>query len=313
MEIVAARSSAAGIAWLRSVERYFSDAPERVCLVRDRTDEVCGYGITMTPANAPAFAYEDPLLGPRLWDARERFPDGAAVVCRQAVDLTRSSSPVTALIGMAGVLTSGLRNPAGAYLPIVADDPAGQAFSHAVGATVIPDLAVELDGVQVECHLLDHGPGGLIAFQRAAVYRELGLSPPEPEPPITLEAVRDALRGYDSRAATPTGPSSASGGEHDARSASLHARIDAAMDCAFGSSEQERRLRQVLIRAYIDPAPTHEQAASELNLSRSAYFRQLRAAVERIASQLGAPSARSKTAAEPIRDPVGTDMLARRS
>jgi hypothetical protein len=34
---------------------------------------------------------------------------------------------------------------------------------------------VERAGVRAECHNLDHGPGGLPAFQHAALYRELGL------------------------------------------------------------------------------------------------------------------------------------------
>jgi predicted DNA binding protein len=43
----------------------------------------------------------------------------------------------------------------------------------------------------------------------------------------------------------------------------------------------------VLERGYLDPAPTHEQAAEELGLSRAAYFRRLREAVERVSAELG--------------------------
>ncbi len=303
--VIAARSGARGRAWLVGAERYFAAAPERVCVVRDHRDTICGYGIGVTPANAPAFALEDPVLGPWLADAAARYPHGEVVLWRQAVDLTPArSSPVIALIGMSAMLDSGLRNPAAVYLPIVADDNAGQAFSHAIGAAAIPSLAVEHGGVRVECHLLDHGPGGLIAFQRAAVYRELGLPAPAPAPELTPAAVREALRCYATQQCPAPMALVPAEGTPAERIAALRARIDAAVAAAFGSSPRERLLRQVLVRAYIEPASTHEQAASELHLSRSAYFRHLRAAVERLSTHLGAVG--------PIWDAAGTDTPMRR-
>ena len=145
-------------------------------VVRDEDDVIIGYGIAATPANAPAFAAEDPVIGPRLRHAARTVPDGAAVVFRQAVDLTHGAGDsVISLLGLAGILGSGLANPAAAYLPIVRGDLAAEAFSAACGARPIDELVVERAGVRVECHNLDYGPGGLLAFQRAAVYRELGL------------------------------------------------------------------------------------------------------------------------------------------
>ncbi len=61
---------------------------------------------------------------------------------------------------------------------------------------------------------------------------------------------------------------------------------------AFGEGENERLLARVLTRGYLDPAPSHEVAADELNLSRAAYFRRLKQASERLAEYLaGTPSA----------------------
>ncbi len=59
-----------------------------------------------------------------------------------------------------------------------------------------------------------------------------------------------------------------------------------AAERAFGDNENEKLLRRVLIRGYIEPAPSHEQAAIDLSLSRAAYFRRLRAAAERVAEYL---------------------------
>ena len=162
--------------WLADARRWFDEAPERVTVIRDEDDVIAGYGIAATPANAPAFAAEDPVFGPRLRHAARKVPGGAAVVFRQAVDLTHGTgASVTSLLGLAGILGSGLSNPAAAYLPIVRGDAAAEAFSAACGARPIDELVVERAGVRVECHNLDYGPGGLLAFQHAAVYRELGL------------------------------------------------------------------------------------------------------------------------------------------
>lgn len=293
---IAERCGAAAQAWLADAERYFLRAPELVTVVRDRHDIIAGYGVSLTPATAPDWADHDPVVGPRVRHAARNVPGAAAVVCRQAVDLTRHpASPVTALLGMAGVIGSGLENPAAAYLPIPRGDAAAKAFSAACGARPIDELAVERGGVRVECHVLDYGPGGLLAFQRAAVYRELGLPPPAVAVPLTVGAVRDALRCYgspgrlvDSPLAVAGDPDAGIGSTPATRAERLRARIDEAVSEAFGSSAEEMLLRRVLTRAYLDPAPTHEAAAAELNLSRTAYFRQLKIAVERVAAQLGA-------------------------
>jgi hypothetical protein len=283
-EEIAAHGGSVGRTWLEAARRYFEETPDRVTIVRDQEGGIAGYGVAVTPANSPSFAAEDPVLGPRLAHATDRVPGGAAVVIRQAVDLTRERpSPVVGLIGMAAVTGSGLANPAAAYLPIVPADAAAMAFSAACGARPVEDLAVEEAGVPVECHVLDYGPGGLLAFQRAAVYRELGLRAP------TLEAVREALRNYTSPARLAASDLAPAAGSPAARAEAVKALIDQAVGEAFGESSQERLMRTVLSRGYLEPAASQEEAARELNMSRTAYFRRLRAGVERVAERLGAP------------------------
>jgi hypothetical protein len=284
-DAIAARSGRAARVWLADARRWFDDAPERVTVVRDEDDIIAGYGIAATPANAPAFAADDPVIGPRLRHAARKVPGGAAVVFRQAVDLTHGSgASVTSLLGLAGILGSGLANPAAAYLPIVRGDLAAEAFSAACGARPIDELVVERAGVRVECHNLDYGPGGLLAFQHAAVYRGLGLPPPATLP--TLEEVRQALRHLGSPALLARGPLAPATGTLAERAAAARARVEQAVDEAFGESVEDRQLREVLVHGYLGPAPGHEQAAAELHLSRAAYFRRLRAAVARVAAHI---------------------------
>ncbi len=284
-DAIAARSGRAARVWLADARRWFDEAPERVTVIRDEDDVIAGYGIAATPANAPAFAAEDPVFGPRLRHAARKVPGGAAVVFRQAVDLTHGTgASVTSLLGLAGILGSGLSNPAAAYLPIVRGDAAAEAFSAACGARPIDELVVERAGVRVECHNLDYGPGGLLAFQHAAVYRELGLPPPATLP--TLEEVRQALRQLDSPELLGRGPLAPATGTLEERAAAVRARIEQAVEEEFGESAEDRELREALVRAYLDPAASPEQAAADLNLSRAAYLRRLRAAVARVAAHI---------------------------
>jgi hypothetical protein len=284
-DAIAARSGRAARVWLADARRWFDEAPDRVTVVRNEEDVIVGYGIAATPANAPAFAAEDIVIGPRLRHAARKVPGGAAVVFRQAVDLTHGAGAnVTSLLGLAGILGSGLANPAAAYLPIVRGDSAAEAFSAACGARPIDELVVERAGVRVECHNLDYGPGGLLAFQHAAVYRELGLPPPATLP--TLEEVRQALRHLDTPALLARGPLAPPTGTLDERAAAVRARIEQAVDDEFDESVEDRQLRAALVRAYLDPAASREQAAAELDLSRAAYLRRLRAAVARVAAHI---------------------------
>jgi hypothetical protein len=243
-------------AWLEGAEPYFRHAPELVTIVRDRGGGIAGYGVSLTPATAPAWAADDPVVGPRVAHAARHVPGGAAVICRQAVDFTRQpSSPVTALIGMAAIIGSGLDNPAAAYLPISRTDAAAKAFSAACGARPVAELAIEHGGVRVEGEGLGDGPGGLRAFEGGAGYRELVLAPPAVPVRPPVEVVRTALRAYGSRAGLAASPLAPPGGSASARAEQVRRRIDDAVHDAFGSSREDQRCA-ALVRGYIDPAPT---------------------------------------------------------
>jgi hypothetical protein len=240
---------------------FFRSEPGHVLIARDPDGRPRGYSIAFTSGTDSELARSDPRLGRWLEHAR-----GEAIVWRDSVDLTRDPrSRVQALLNMAAILGSGLRNPRYAYLPIDPGSRAARAFSAAVGAVHVP----ELDAGGVECHVIDYGPGGLLGAQRDFVLRELGVRPPA----LDVEAVREGLRNLRRPGAD-----------------ALRARLEEAAERAFGSTPDEQLLRRVLIRGYFDPAPSHEAAAHELHLSRAAYFRRLRAASERVAEWLARDS-----------------------
>jgi hypothetical protein len=97
--------------------------------------------------------------------------------------------------------------------------------------------------------------------------------------------VRDALRTFQVPSELARNEL-ASGDSVEQRAASVRARITEAVEAVFGDDASERLLRSVLERGYLHPTASHEAAADELHLSRSAYFRRLRQASERIADYL---------------------------
>ncbi len=275
--------------WWPLTSRFFEQSPERVAIARDRDDQLCGYMVCMTLGTAPDFAFEDPLIGRWLEHARSCAGLGESVLWHDSVDFTSDRrGRVQAMLGMAGVLRSGIANPRFAYMPINPTNPKAVSFARVLGAAHLAELDLKLHAHRVECHRIDYGPGGLVAAQRAVVYAELGLSAPTPdvrERSIELESVREALRNFQIPRALARSPL-ASGQTPAERAESVRALLREASERAFGDNENERLLRRVLIRGYLEPAPSHEQAAIDLSLSRAAYFRRLRAAAERVAEYL---------------------------
>ncbi len=275
--------------WWRLVRRFFSEAPERVAIARDRDDQLVGFMVCMSPATAPEFALEDPLVGPWIAHARTDARLGDSVLWHSSVDFTHDRrGRVQAMLGMAGVLRSGIANPRFAYMPINPANPDALTFARALGAEHLAELDLEVGARRIECHRIDYGPGGLVAAQRAVVYAELGLAAPRPidgEPKLEFEAVREALRNFRVPHELARSPL-ARGAGADERAESVRELLREAAERAFGDNENEKLLRRVLIRGYIEPAPSHEQAAIDLSLSRAAYFRRLRAAAERVAEYL---------------------------
>jgi hypothetical protein len=269
--------------------RYLEEAPEHVSIIRDAADRVCGYGVALGAESAPHFAAEDPLLGPRLRHAREHCSGEAAVLWRDLVDLSQKpSSSVIGMLGLAGALRAETPNPRFAYLPINPRLPGAREFSAVLGGRHLVELDAEIGDQEIECHLVDYGPGGLWAAQREVIYRELGLAAPRRESAAgdVRDQVREALRSLKVPARLAENPL-ATGHTPAERAASVSALLEDAAHKAFGSDDaNERLLQQVVLRGYLNPAATHELAAEELSLSRAAYFRRLRAGTERLAQYI---------------------------
>jgi hypothetical protein len=273
---------------LEGTDRFIELAPEHVVCVRDARDRLRGYTIVLTPPDAPGFCAEDPLLGPRLEHARRAGNTEQAVLWRDVIDLAAEPAPdVISMLGMAGVLRAAHGNPRYAYLPINPKLPGALEFSRAVDAERIPALDAAAGKVTIECHVVDYGPGGLLGAQRDLIYRELGLAPPagsDADTPLT-GAVRHALRNLN-RPHVLAQSELATGATLEDRAASVRRLLEDAAEQAFAPGAGEQLTRRALVLGYLDPSPSHELAAEQLSLSRSAYFRRLQRATERIATYI---------------------------
>ena len=157
-------------------------------------------------------------------------------------------------------------------------------FAEGVGARHEPALDAEAGGRVLECHVLDHGPGGLAGQVRAQVHREAGAAASAPaRDHATADDVREALRHARRPAALAASPL-ASGGEPGERAASVRALLDRAVAEAFATGPKEDLLRRVLRRGYLDEDANHERAMRDCHVSRATYFRRLREASDRVAA-----------------------------
>jgi hypothetical protein len=290
--------------WWHQVKPLLEEAPECCVVARDRSDEMIGICVFVTPNAAPAAAERDPVLAPWLAHARKNFPDGNVILWRDSLDLTAGEkgnigSRILAMMNTAAILRSGLVNPRISYLPIDPENVAAVQFALNIGARHIPELDAVIGGKPHECHLLDHGEGGIIGGQRNTVYWEMGLPTPEPDkrpsgvaPSVTHDSVKALARHLDRPLELAASPL-AKGSNPDERAESVRALFREAVDGAFGESADEQLLRTIAERGCLTRSIGHEALADELNVSRATYFRRLRQASERLADFIVAKVAAS--------------------
>jgi len=278
-----------GAAWWKATERLLVEAPDRAVTVRDAHDDLVGLAIAVTPDNAPPVAEADVRLGSWLRHARETHAGDEVLIWRDSIDFAANgdpASPVPSILNTAAILRSGLRNPRWSYIPIDPTHEAAVAFAQAVGTTHLAHLDVEHEGGVTQCHRVDHGDEGILGGIRAAVYDEVGLPGGSPATaPVDGEAIRHALRNAHRPLELAANPL-AHGHTPEERAASVRAALDDAVAHAFGASADERLLRAVIERGYLNPVGSHEQAADALHVSRATYFRRLRVASQRVCDYL---------------------------
>ncbi|MBN8868388.1 MAG: AAA family ATPase [Solirubrobacterales bacterium] len=267
------------------VERFFEEAPDRVVVARDEAGRMAGFAIAVTPDNCPAWADQDPWLGPWLAHAAASPGGREAILWRDTFVFgrngTSAGSSVVALLNAAATAASGLVNPRYFYGPVDPTDESAVALSRSIGAEHLPGLDLTRPLGRIECHRLDHGPDGMLATVRSLIDRDAGvMRPGGPDRSEVETALRDALRRFHNPAALAQNPLAR--GEPSRRANGLRHEIEVALERIFGDSRQEILLRETIRRGYLDAEGGHDAAAHSLHLSRSTYFRRLREATDRL-------------------------------
>ena len=270
-------------AWWSITEVFLARYPEFCGVARDSEGRVGGYFVAVAPNSAPPAADSDPLLGPWLRYARETLRTNRAVLWRDAVDLTGELGEVTSLLGAGGLLSTGVANPRYGFLPISPAIPAARLFSEALNATHEPSLDVITHDQELACHIVDFGPTGLLGFQRNWIYGETGARPPSDAPEVEPIEVLKLLRDPDRLAHGP----SWLGSSPSARLERLREMVAASL-IVFGDHRDDELARDIIRVAYLGANAPHDAIARQLHLSRSAYFRRLHAASERVSEELAA-------------------------
>ncbi len=270
-------------AWWAVTRTLFEQHPELVCIARDPNGRIGGYAVTVTPRNAPRLAHDDVLLGPWLAHTRDVLRTDSAVLWREAVDLTGELGEVTSLLGAGGLINSGIVNPRYLFLPIAPEIPAAGEFSARLDGLHVPELDLHAYGMELECHVVDTGPGGLIGNQRDWIYRETGAAPPA----TSADADPGELVKWLRQPAALVGGPAWLGASPSARERQLRELANEALR-VFGHSADDQLARTIVTAAYLSDHRSHEAIARSLHLSRSAYFRRLNAATTRFGHELAA-------------------------
>jgi hypothetical protein len=282
--IVAATMDAIGHGgWWPSTQVFFEQHPDFVSIARTAEGTIGGFSITVSPDRYPAAAESDPLLGKWLRFGREQLRTRAAVLWRDATDYSGPGGEVSGLLGAAGVLSAGVPNPRYGFLPINPTIPSAVEFAAALGAHHVHELDLDGHGQQLECHIIDFGPGGLLGFQRDWIYAETGVAPPVPMPDADLDPVA-LVRMLRDPSALAVGNEWLGRTPSD-RLEALRERVRQALD-VFADTRNDRTDRAIVEAAYLEDAAPHEVIARRLHLSRTTYFRRLHDATGRVAEEV---------------------------
>lgn len=279
VESAADRLGAEGTAWWTRLERWARERPGDVSVVRSADGTLAAVAVLYGTARLPAWAADQPEVGPVLAVIEERGHAEQALLAHDMLVVDDGGDPairaeVVRVGNSAARYVAGVRNPRYTYVTMAADAVDHRGTS-AFGCVEVPELRRHDGERELVTVCTDMGPGGLIGYAHALVLAEQQREVVSAAP--LGEALLSALRHFrDDRllAGNPLG----------ADPAAVRASVRVAMDAAFGPSPTDQQLRQALEQAYLDPGGSHGLARAELHMSRATFYRHLQRARERLVS-----------------------------
>ena len=276
---VAERMGASGTAWWARFWRWCEEAPHTVPLVRRADGTAVGMAVAAPAWAMPAWAGDEIETGPALEHAahRERTDRTLFIHSMKVVEASPAAHAEAVRVGNLGLArTTGLKNPRWIY---VTTEATVMQDVLDYGYRLVPELTRHDGEREIRTAVVDHGPGGFVGGMREIVRASQGVAPSGPGDGHG-EALVDALRSYrddGALARSRLAPGDGTG------VAGVRAQVLAALDAVFDDSPEDRELVLALRRAYVDADGGHAVARQELHMSRSAFYRHLQRARERLA------------------------------
>ncbi len=267
------------------LRRWLEESPEYVVVVRAPDGSLLSWLLAVSPVSRPAWADEDPVVGPWLRHVRAHHQAGDAFLVRDIADFGPAGDPVAAMVGWSHawfLRGMGVSRERYCYYAI-RDDPAQRRIVDWLEATGHHPVSGLPAGPDRRFWLLDYGEGGLVAHVWRLIHAELGLPVPAVLPGGDLSGVvRDALRSYQDAGALAASPL-ARGTTTRERADYVRWLIGRGLDTAFGTRPADVELRTALEGTYLGEARTVAQLTRDLGVSRATYYRRLAEAMDRLA------------------------------
>ncbi len=296
IESLAEATGAGSTAWFGRLVRWCDEQPGQAIAVRRADGTLSGMSVVAMASAVPSWAEDHPETGPVLRWLRERDLVDHAALTHDTIILEDPLDDATRAevirVGNAGTMAMGaVHNPR--YVFATADastDYRGIAPLHYEPVDELRRSDGERELITLSA---DFGPGGLVGQMYGLVLAEQGEDlPDDVGAAANAQAVLAALRRFHDDDALSTNPLAAADGSVADRADGVRATVRAVVEGTFGSSPGDQRLREAIVRAYLDPDGGHGIAQRELHMSRSTFYRHLQKARDRLATASPGPDRR---------------------
>lgn len=264
-----------GAQWIARMRAVATAAPGFTTAVRRTDGGLAALAVLVVGGDLDA---DDPISAAILEHARAGGIDTAASLASLGTVLLEPGESAEGMEAVRVGLPAGIQRAGAAasrynYIVEWQGGPAPDGLLAQLGfARIEVDSPIEFDGLAVRLWFRDFGPGGPVAFYHSIVRAENG------EPPLAAAGGARLLAELVAA--------------RDRSDDRLRSRLRARLDTVFGAAPNDRRLLAVLEASYLEGPSSEGALLQRLHLSRSTYYRQLRAARERVAATELAPELR---------------------
>ncbi|MCB0959877.1 MAG: ATP-binding protein [Acidimicrobiales bacterium] len=287
VDALSVATGAGSARWFTRFARWCEERPGQAIAVRRVDGTLSGMSVICMASAMPPWAEEQIETGPVLRWLRDRGLLDVAALTHDTIILEEPGDAAVRAevirVGNAGAMAMGaVANPR--YVFATASTATDYRGIAPLRYELVGELGRHDDERELVTLAADFGPGGIIGQMYELILAEQGEDPGAHASGAAGlgPSVVAALRRFHDDEALSTGPLAAEEGSVAERADAVRGLVRAAVDAAFGPSPSDQRLRQAIVRAYLDPAGGHGVAQRELHMSRSSFYRHLQRARDRL-------------------------------